>query len=165
MKKKVWIRLIALSCLVVTGSVNLALADPIPESWPVDRDLYPKAYGILANGPLMFPVDMSDWPVKVGETHQLFVDDYLLASTEAIEREVHQPTRHPGVRHRFQSRDIGFEIQDRSTRKGVDPIDLHHIVPHCTIRHRLRPRRLGRTGARVAKTPERGLWKSRRGCT
>ncbi|OHB75057.1 MAG: hypothetical protein A2W31_04765 [Planctomycetes bacterium RBG_16_64_10] len=60
-----------------------------------DRGLFPKAYGILANEHLMYPVDMSGWPVRIDTSHQLFVDDYLLAATENIRREVHHPTKHP----------------------------------------------------------------------
>lgn len=61
-----------------------------------DQKLFPEAYGILANEKLMFPVDMSDWPVKIDSTHQLFVDDYLLASVENVERTVHQVTKYAG---------------------------------------------------------------------
>ena len=44
-----------------------------------DQRLFPKAYGILANEKLMYPVDMSEWPVKIDSTHQLFIDDYACA--------------------------------------------------------------------------------------
>ena len=40
-----------------------------------DGSLFPKAYGLLANEKLMYPVDMRDWPVKITGEHQLFVDD------------------------------------------------------------------------------------------
>ncbi|HPA44973.1 MAG TPA: hypothetical protein PLG59_05010 [bacterium] len=69
--------------------------DVLPNSWYVDRSLFPKAYGILDSEPLMFPVDMGDWPVKIDSTHQLFLDDYLIASVENIEREIHHPHKHP----------------------------------------------------------------------
>ncbi len=62
---------------------------------PVDRGLYPKAYGLLASEHLMFPVDMADWPVRVDASHQLFIDDYLIASTKEINRQVHQAQKHP----------------------------------------------------------------------
>jgi len=61
-----------------------------------DRSLFPKAYGVLANEKLMLPVDVSDWPVKIDATHQLFVDDYLIASTVNVKRTVHQASKHPG---------------------------------------------------------------------
>ena len=60
----------------------------------VDRSLYPRAYGIVANENLMYPVDMSDWPVKIDRSRQLFVDDYLIATASNIQRQVHQPTKH-----------------------------------------------------------------------
>ncbi|MFH1742720.1 MAG: hypothetical protein ABIH23_27250 [bacterium] len=85
-----------LTCfMAINMLVSYAAADVLPENWHVDRTLYPKAYGILANEPLMYPVDMSNWPVKIDSSHQLFVDNYLIASVENIEREVHQPTKHP----------------------------------------------------------------------
>ena len=91
--------LATLSCFFATGFAGPAwaeqAADPLAETWHLDQTLYPKVYGILANEHLVCPVDMSDWPVKIDHTRQLFVDDYLLAATENIEREVHQPRRHP----------------------------------------------------------------------
>jgi hypothetical protein len=61
-----------------------------------DRSLFPEAYGVLANDKLMFPVDMSDWPIKLTGERQLFVDDYLIASSINLKRTVHQATKHPG---------------------------------------------------------------------
>lgn len=60
----------------------------------VDRSLYPKAYGVLDNEWLLYPMDTADWPVKVDRSRQLFVDDYLIAKAENIEREVHAPKKH-----------------------------------------------------------------------
>jgi len=61
----------------------------------VDCDLYPRAYGLLPNEKLMFPVDMKDWPVKIDDSHQLFVDDYLVAEMDNVTRELHHPVKHP----------------------------------------------------------------------
>ena len=61
-----------------------------------DSGLYPEGYGILANEHLMFPVDLSAWPVKIDRTRQLFVDDYLIAGTQNISRQVHQAKKYPG---------------------------------------------------------------------
>jgi len=85
----------------VTASVFLFAVDapgvgPDPRKYHIDKSLFPKAYGVLANEHLMFPVDMSDWPVKIDSTHQLFVDDYLIASMRDISRQVHPVTKHPG---------------------------------------------------------------------
>ena len=54
----------------------------------VDQSMFPKAYGVLANEQLMYPVDMADWPLTIDNSRQLFVDDYLLAGTRDIERTV-----------------------------------------------------------------------------
>src|SRR5262245_9040155 len=62
----------------------------------VDWSLFPKAYGVLGNERLMFPVDMAQWPVKLGRTRQLFVDNYLIASAAGVIRTVHQARKHPG---------------------------------------------------------------------
>ena len=61
----------------------------------IDRSLYPGALGLMANEHLFFPLDQQDWPVKIDSSRQLFVDDYLLAQTNAVKREVHQPSLHP----------------------------------------------------------------------
>ena len=60
-----------------------------------DRPLYPRAYGILTSDRLMFPVDMSDWPLKISSARQLFVDDYLLAAYTGLDRRWFQPAKHP----------------------------------------------------------------------
>ena len=59
-----------------------------------DGGLFPQAYGVLANEDLMYPVDMSDWPVQIDRSRQLFVDDYLVAATENVQRTLHQAVKH-----------------------------------------------------------------------
>jgi len=81
--------------LVLALSALPALGQSLPADWHVDKTLYPKAYGLLDNEQLMFPVDMSDWPVRIDGAHQLFVDDYLMASAENITRQVHPARKHP----------------------------------------------------------------------
>ena len=56
-----------------------------------DFGLFPKAYGILANDRLMYPVDLRDWPLRIDGRSQLFLDDYLIADSSGLERQVHQP--------------------------------------------------------------------------
>ena len=70
--------------------------DPLPEDWHVDRALFPEAYGILSSDHLMFPVDVSDWPLRIDSRRQLFVDDYLIASMDGLKRKWHEPVKHPG---------------------------------------------------------------------
>ena len=83
----------ALSALFLLSGIAVA-QDPLPGDWSVDGTLYPKAYGVLSDEHLMFPVDMSDWPVRIDGSHQLFVDDYLIASKNGVEREVHELRKH-----------------------------------------------------------------------
>ena len=83
--------------LLFTTLASSALAqDRRAVGTATDRSLYPKAYGILANEKLMYPVDMSDWPLKIDATHQLFVDDYLLADVQHVRRTVHQAKKFSG---------------------------------------------------------------------
>jgi len=82
--------------LVAWSAAPAAAADKAGAGPHVDAALFPKAYGVLANEHLMHPVDMSDWPVKIGPERQLFVDDYLIASRSNLTRQVHPPTPHPG---------------------------------------------------------------------
>ena len=42
----------------------------------------------------MFPVDVSDWPVKLNSHRQLFIDDYLIADNRGLHRVLHQPVKH-----------------------------------------------------------------------
>lgn len=52
-------------------------------------------WGNLNSELLMFPVTVADWPVQLGKTRQLFLDDYLVARREGLRRVVHQPEKHP----------------------------------------------------------------------
>ncbi len=84
------------ACLLVLFASRVPATGAESADKPADeRKLYPKAYGILANEHLMHPVDMSTWPVRIDTSRQLFVDDYLVAATDNLRREVHHPTKHP----------------------------------------------------------------------
>jgi hypothetical protein len=61
----------------------------------VDREVFPRGYTILSSDRLMFPQVVTDWPVKIDSRRQLFVDDYLIASMEGLQRRYHQPSKHP----------------------------------------------------------------------
>ena len=87
--------------VLAAGVVALSAALPVaensaPKEPRIDRDLYPQAYGVLASERLMYPVDMSDWPVKITTERQLFVDDYLIATRSDLSRQLHQVKRHAG---------------------------------------------------------------------
>ena len=87
-----WMIVLVIACAIP----RLIRAEEQPSAGTVtDRSLFPKAYGLLANEHLMFPVDMSDWPVKIDDTRQLFVDDYLIAKSDNLVRQVHQVRKHP----------------------------------------------------------------------
>ena len=77
------------------GTVPSHADDPTGMPTPADKNLFPKAYGLLANEHLMFPVDLADWPVKIDGSRQLLVDDYLVASIQNVKRTVHYAEKHP----------------------------------------------------------------------
>ena len=75
--------------------LSVACATIFAEETTTDWSLFTESYGVLSNERLMFPVDVSDWPLKINSKRQLFVDDYLVASRSGLTREVHQPKKHP----------------------------------------------------------------------
>jgi len=90
-------RLFAEIGLIILGTSTppaWAAAPAQPKSW-VDRDHFPEAYGILTSDRVMFPDDISNWPLKIDTTHQLFIDDHVISEIEHLTREFHQPVRHP----------------------------------------------------------------------
>ena len=89
---------IRLMCLgLICGGMAAASwgAEDSVQPEPTESKLFPEAYGILSNDRLMYPVDVSNWPLKVDARRQLFVDDYLIASAEGLHREWHQPAKLP----------------------------------------------------------------------
>ena len=66
---------------------------------PYDIDHLYTTWRNLANEQVMFPLDMSSMPVKIGIHRQLFLDNYLIAESEDVTREVHKP-------HRFEANPI-----------------------------------------------------------
>ena len=48
----------------------------------------------LGDEQIMFPLAMRDIPVRIGADRQLFVDNYLIAESDNVRRQVHQPRRH-----------------------------------------------------------------------
>ncbi|MBN2292204.1 MAG: hypothetical protein JXM70_07250 [Pirellulales bacterium] len=44
----------------------------------------------------MFPDNVSDWPLKIDSTHQLFLDDFLISEIDNLNRQFHQPVKYPG---------------------------------------------------------------------
>ena len=61
----------------------------------IDGSPFPDSWGVFHSDLLIHPVDVSDWPVKLGAYRQLFVDDYLIAARSGLRRVLHQPEKHP----------------------------------------------------------------------
>ena len=65
------------------------------QDW-VDRDRFPEAYSILTSDHIMFPGNVTNWPMKIDSKRQLFVDDHIISSMENLVREFHQPEKYSG---------------------------------------------------------------------
>lgn len=87
-------RFVLVASLLSVSAAQSVAQSPAPKAPRVDKKLYPQAYGSLANEHLMYPVDMSDWPVQITTERQLFVDDYLIATCTDLSRQLHQAKRH-----------------------------------------------------------------------
>ena len=83
----------------------------------VDRELYPHGLGVLTSDPLMHPVNMENWPVRIDSSHQLFLDDYLIARRNGVGRTFHQPRKHP----------------DNPILRPVEPWENKSIIPFCVL--------------------------------
>jgi len=86
------------TCVLILTLFPMPARAAAPERAPswVDRDRFPEAYSILTSDRVMFPDDISDWPLKIDSTHQLFIDDFLMSEIEGLTRQFHQPVKHPG---------------------------------------------------------------------
>ncbi len=62
----------------------------------VDRDGFPEAYSILTSDHIMFPDNITDWPMKIDSSRQLFVDDYVISSMYNLSRQFHAVKKHDG---------------------------------------------------------------------
>ena len=89
------ILLFVLVLAIGAATTDAAPPDPLPADWHVDRSLFQKAYGVIASEKLMYPIIMDKWPVKIDHSRQLFVDDYLIGSSENVTRQVHEMRKHP----------------------------------------------------------------------
>ena len=85
------IYLLLLLAAIPTAVLSAEEAEP----W-IDRDRFPEAYSILTSDHIMFPGNVTNWPMKIDPKRQLFIDDYCISSTENLTRQFHQPTKYPG---------------------------------------------------------------------
>jgi hypothetical protein len=74
--------------------MTTAVAEPTTTQL-VDGNPFPASWGVFHSDLLMHPVDVSDWPVKLDSKRQLFLDDYLIAAKDGLQRVLHQPEKHP----------------------------------------------------------------------
>jgi hypothetical protein len=81
--------------LLLAAMPTAVLSAEESEPW-IDRDRFPEAYSILTSDHIMFPGNVTNWPMKIDPKRQLFIDDYCISSTENLTRQFHQPTKYPG---------------------------------------------------------------------
>lgn len=77
---------------------NTPAAEPKggPLHEPVDQQELHVTWRNLANEGAMFPLDMKDMPIKLSRHRQLFLDNYLIAESQRVKRQVHPPRRYQG---------------------------------------------------------------------
>ena len=97
MRKTDWMNC-AIASLVWMITTGASAKEPAggPLSEPVDPDQVRVIWRNLSNEQVVFPLDMRDIRVKLGRERQLFLDNYLVAESENVTRQVHRPRRHPG---------------------------------------------------------------------
>jgi len=65
-----------------------------PLTEPLDQNQLRITWRNQANEQVMFPLEMKNMPVKIGRERQLFLDNYLVAESENVARQVHHPKRY-----------------------------------------------------------------------
>ena len=93
-KNKFFIILATNLSVLTCACVSHAAGGPLWED--VDPAGLAGTWKQLANERVMYPMEMENIAVKIGGERQLFVDNYLIATTEKITRQVHQPRRYEG---------------------------------------------------------------------
>ena len=89
--------LLALFLTLITQS-NLNSTEPTgaPLTEPHELQDIHTTWKNLANEAVVYPLDMRDFPVRLGTPRQLFLDNYLIARSDRVAREVHRPRRFEG---------------------------------------------------------------------
>lgn len=106
--------------LVVFGAAAVGVTSTPVGAAPPENNLFPQAYGILGRSEYLFPVDLGDWPLKVGTERQLFVDDFLVKSMSGLTRQHHQLKPHsdnPIYTAKYQPGLIYLVLRDDQTGK------------------------------------------------
>ena len=95
MTRMVWMhRMLLVVCVAALGLCSTAPAADGALWEPGDMKLLKTIWPHLANERLMHPLGMQNIAAKVGPERQLFVDNYLIARTSDVTREVHSPRRY-----------------------------------------------------------------------
>ncbi len=69
-------------------------SDGAPLTEPLDQNELRITWRNLANEHVLFPFEMKEMPVKIGRERQLFLDNYLVAESQNVTRQVHHPKRY-----------------------------------------------------------------------
>jgi len=92
------LRSFAISVAIVVSAYGVYAEAPegAPLAEPFKLEELSTTWRNLANESVMFPLDMKDMPVKIGKERQLFLDNYLIAESQHLTRQVHRPKRYEG---------------------------------------------------------------------
>ena len=86
-----FVMVVGIGLLTATATGKEPDGGPLAES--LDEKQVPITWRNLANERVMFPLDMKDMPVKIGRERQLFLDNYLIAESANVRRQVQRPSR------------------------------------------------------------------------
>ena len=85
-----------LAAVLFTGGLRAEETGGRPLVEPVGLDEVHTTWRNLANEHVVYPLDMSDMPVKIGPERQLFLDNYLIAESRHVTRRVNPLRRYEG---------------------------------------------------------------------
>lgn len=89
-----------LASLILLGIPVTHALSADPEGGPIFEPFDPQqlitTWRNLANEQVMFPLVIKDIPAAIDPEHQLFLDNALIAASNKVTRQVHQPSRYQG---------------------------------------------------------------------
>ena len=88
----------ALALTILIGPTLAAAAAKEPAGGPlvepVNEEQLQITWRNLANERVIYPLNMKDMPVRIGHERQLFLDNYLVADSSNVRRQVQRPERY-----------------------------------------------------------------------
>ena len=121
-----WHRALSLALLYSIGFSQVGANDltegPLVESY--DMNDVNTTWKHLSSEQVVFPVNMGDLSVKLGSDRQLFLDNYLIADSTGVMRQVQRPVRYEGNPIRFAKVTDGLSNTFLFGEKHITPEEL-----------------------------------------